>query len=162
MKSIISIPKNHEKNVWKHNVFRKPALFRRGYLLVWILHLRSAILRFRVGLGGHLKKCTSFWGGAKGPKGYQNETREALKAKRELIKIVEKTVCFTWFSQHGGPRTLPRRRINIFFGHLKFMKQIRCEKDVPGIPPGTPVDASKEAKEIQKGVRGGLTFLQVL
>ncbi len=56
------------------------------------------MLRVRVDLGGQR---------AKGPKGHQNETREAPKAKEELSKNMKDPLCFTSFSQHGGPKSPP-------------------------------------------------------
>ena len=64
-------PQQIWKNSGKYKVIHKPALFHRSSLLVWFLHLRSAILRFRVDFGGPSKKMyLIFFGGAggKGPK----------------------------------------------------------------------------------------------
>ena len=94
LKSSISILKKYEKTVG--NVFFFFAnLHFFAEVLFWC-EFYTFGAPFSVSgwiLGGHLKKCTSFWVGARGPKGYQNETREALKAKRELSKNVKNPWC---------------------------------------------------------------------
>ena len=73
--------------------------------------------------GSLLKKCTSFWGGAKGSKGYQNETREALKAKMELIKIVKQNVVFYLIFATWGSQDPPQETKKYFFQASKNHEQ---------------------------------------